>query len=183
MRIVSGQHRSRRLVAPTGKGVRPTSDRARESLFASLGPIPDARVLDLFAGSGALGLEALSRGAASCRFVERDSNALAAIRTNVEALDESARATIERGNAVTILKRLAAAGEQFDLVLVDPPYDAVRDLASVLVRLLPQVIVPAGALVIETAASEALSIPGMTEHYNRRIGATRIVILQHMESA
>ena len=77
MRIVAGQHRSRRLVTPPGKGVRPTSDRAREAIFASLGAaVIDARVLDLFAGSGALGLEALSRGASSCHFVERNAEAL-----------------------------------------------------------------------------------------------------------
>ena len=113
MRIVAGQHRSRRLVTPPGKGVRPTSDRAREAIFASLGAdVVDARVLDLFAGSGALGLEALSRGAASCLFVERNAAALEAIRTNVETLGESAQARIERGNAITVLQRLADAGEQ-----------------------------------------------------------------------
>ncbi|MBJ7333945.1 MAG: 16S rRNA (guanine(966)-N(2))-methyltransferase RsmD, partial [Thermoleophilia bacterium] len=128
MRIVAGQHRSRRLVTPPGKGVRPTSDRAREAIFASLGAaVIDARVLDLFAGSGALGLEALSRGASSCHFVERNAEALEALRTNLETLGESEHARVERGNAMTVLQRLADVGDQFELVLVDPPYDAVQD--------------------------------------------------------
>jgi len=183
MRIVAGQHRSRRLVTPPGKGVRPTSDRAREAIFASLGAdVVDARVLDLFAGSGALGLEALSRGAASCLFVERNAAALKAIRTNVEVLGEFAQARIERGNAITVLQRLADAGEQFDLVLVDPPYEAVPDLAAMLTTLLPQVLSPAGSIVFETAAGAAVPIPGLVERYNRRIAAAEIVILQRMET-
>jgi 16S rRNA (guanine966-N2)-methyltransferase len=91
MRIVAGHHRSRRLVVPPGKGVRPTSDRAREAIFSSLGAVVvGARVLDLFAGSGAMGLEALSRGAAHCRFVERDAQALAAIDPPYEAVPKLA---------------------------------------------------------------------------------------------
>lgn len=184
MRIVAGQHRSRRLVTPLGKGVRPTSDRAREAIFASLGAsVIDARALDLFAGSGALGLEALSRGAVSCLFVERNTAALEAIRSNVEALGESGQARIERGNAITVLQRLADAGEQFDLVMVDPPYESVPDLAAMLVTLLPRVLSPTGSIVFETAAGASVPIPGMVERYNRRIAAAEIVILQRMESA
>lgn len=184
MRIVAGQHRSRRLITPPGKGVRPTSDRAREAIFASLGAaVIDARVLDLFAGSGALGLEALSRGASSCHFVERNAEALEAIRTNLVTLGESEHARVERGNAMTVLQRLANAGEQFELVLVDPPYDAVPDLAVMLKTLLPQVLSPAGSIVFETAAGNAVPIPGLAERYNRRIAAAEIVILQRMETA
>jgi 16S rRNA (guanine966-N2)-methyltransferase len=183
VRIVAGQHRSRRLVTPPGKGVRPTSDRAREAIFASLGAaVIDARVLDLYAGSGALGLEALSRGASSCHFVERNAEALEAIRTNLETLGESAHARVERGNAMTVLQRLADAGEQFELVLVDPPYDAVPDLAAMLTTLLPRVLSPTGSIVFETAAGAAVPVPGLVERYNRRIAAAEIVILQHMET-
>ena len=184
MRIVAGQHRSRRLVTPPGKGVRPTSDRAREAIFASLGAaVIDARVLDLFAGSGALGLEALSRGASSCHFVERNAEALEALRTNLETLGESERARVERGNAMTVLQRLADAGDQFELVLVDPPYDAVQDLAEMLTTLLPRVLTPTGSIVFETAAGSAVPIPGLVARYNRRIAAAEIVILQRMETA
>ncbi|MGI9117321.1 MAG: 16S rRNA (guanine(966)-N(2))-methyltransferase RsmD [Gaiellales bacterium] len=178
MRIVAGQHRSRRLVVPSGTGVRPTSDRAREAVFASLGArVVGARVLDLFAGSGALGLEALSRGASSCRFVERDAAALDAIRANVVALGEEERATVEKANALTALARLVAAAEAFDLILVDPPYDAVEAVAPRLAELLPQALAEGGRLVLETGADAAIAVPGMTETYNRRIAAARIVIL------
>ena len=178
MRIVAGQHRSRRLAVPPGKGVRPTSDRAREAIFASLGPaVVDARVLDLFAGSGAMGLEALSRGAAHCRFVERDGQALAVVRTNVEELGEGERSTLEKADALTALRRLVAAGEAFDLIIVDPPYDAVAELAPALATLLPQALAPAGRIVLETAAKGGFDIPGLEERYNRRIAAARIVIL------
>ena len=181
---MAGQHRSRRLVTPPGKGVRPTSDRAREAIFASLGAaVIDARVLDLFAGSGALGLEALSRGASSCHFVERNAEALEAVRTNLETLGESEHARVERGNAMTVLQRRADAGEQFELVLVDPPYEAVPDLAAMLTTLLPQVLSPTGSIVFETASGAAVPIPGLVERYNRRIAAAEIVILQRMESA
>ena len=178
MRIVAGQHSSRRLAVPPGKGVRPTSDRAREAIFASLGSaVVEAQVLDLFAGSGAMGLEALSRGAAHCRFVERDAQALAAIRRNLAELDEVGRATVEKANALTVLKRLATAGETFDLIIVDPPYDAVATLAPTLADLLPRVLAPAGRLVVETAAGDEIELPGLVERYNRRIAAARIVIL------
>ncbi len=183
MRIVAGQHRSRRLVTPPGKGVRPTSDRAREAIFASLGAVvTDARVLDLFAGSGALGLEALSRGARFCHFVDRNAEALEAIRTNLETLGESEHARVERGNAMTVLQRLAAAGDQFELVLVDPPYEVLPDLTAMLTTLLPQVLSPTGSIVFETAAGAAVPIPGLVERYNRRIAAAEIVILQSVET-
>ncbi len=183
MRIVAGQHRSRRLAVPPGTGVRPTSDRAREAVFASLGPaVLDARVLDLFAGSGAMGLEALSRGAASCLFVERDAAALAAIRANVAALGEQERATVERASAVTVLRRLVAGGERFDLIVVDPPYDDAPGLAGVLADLLPRALTGAGRIVLETAAGSGIVMPGLVERYNRRIAAARIVILQPMEA-
>ena len=178
MRIVAGRNRSRRIVVPPGRAVRPTSDRAREAVFASLGRhVAEARVLDLFAGSGAMGLEALSRGAASCRFVERDAAALASIRANVAALDETERATIERASAITALRRLAAAGERFDLVIADPPYDAVAGLAPALAELVPAVLADAGRVVLETAADDALPLPGLVETYNRRIAAARIIIM------
>ena len=178
MRIVAGQHRSRRLAVPPGKGVRPTSDRAREAIFASLGAVVvEARVLDLFAGSGAMGLEALSRGAAHCLFVERDVQALAVIKANVVELGERERSTIEKANALTTLKRLAESWETFDLIIVDPPYDAVSKLSATLADLLPRVLTPNGRIVIETAAGDEIAVPGLVERYNRRIAAAQIVIL------
>ena len=157
--------------------MRPTSDRAREAVFASLGSVTGDRVLDLFAGSGALGLEALSRGAASCRFVERDRAALEAVRANVAALGEEDRATVERGSATTVLRRLADVGDQFDLVLVDPPYASLPSLAATLARDIPAILSPSGRVVVETPADATFAIPGLEERYNRRIAAARLVIL------
>ncbi len=177
MRIIAGEHRSRRLVTPAGRDVRPTSDRAREAMFASMGSIVGARALDLFAGSGALGLEALSRGAVSCLFVERDAAALDALQTNIAALGEEARATVERGDATAVLEQLAETGAQFDLMLIDPPYASFEALEPTLQRYLPELLAPGGWVVIETAAEMQPTLDGTFEHYNRRIGAARIVIL------
>ena len=139
--------------------------------------VVDARVLDLFAGSGAMGLEALSRGAAHCLFVERDAQALATIKANITELDERERSTIDKANAITTLKRLVEAGETFDLIVVDPPYESVPKLAATLAELLPQALAPEGRIVLETAASDGFDVPGLVERYNRRIAAARIVIL------
>lgn len=122
MRVVAGTCRGRRLVTPDGLDTRPTTDRVREATFNalhSLGAVRGARVLDLFAGSGALGIEALSRGAEHATFVEQDRRALAAVRTNLNALDLVSRATVVQADAI----RFVADGpEPVDLVLLDPPY-------------------------------------------------------------
>jgi len=126
MRIVAGDFKGRALRAPEGSATRPTADRVREALFshleARLGGLEGVRVLDAFAGTGALGLEALSRGAAHCLFVESDRTALSALRANIEhcAIGED-RATVRAGNAFVLAARLAQQGP-FDLVLLDPPY-------------------------------------------------------------
>jgi 16S rRNA (guanine966-N2)-methyltransferase len=122
MRIIAGEWRGRRLSAPAGRTTRPTTDRAREAWMSILSPIlTDARVLDLFAGSGALGLEALSRGAAHATFVDDDPRALTALRKNVEALGAKARVTIVRGDAVKFVRGLEAG--TFDVAFCDPPYE------------------------------------------------------------
>jgi 16S rRNA (guanine966-N2)-methyltransferase len=133
VRIIAGEHRGRRLTAPPGEGTRPTSDRVREALFSILGPIGGAEVLDLFAGTGALGLEALSRGAARATFVERDRRALAALRQNVAALGlADDRARVRPRDAAAFLGDAAARGDAYDLVLLDPPYRDVDRLTPVL---------------------------------------------------
>jgi 16S rRNA (guanine(966)-N(2))-methyltransferase RsmD len=148
MRIISGRFARRTLRAPAGREVRPTSDRVREALFSaleSIGAVEDARVLDLFAGSGALGLEALSRGARSVTLVERHAPAIEALRANVEALGAGAEATVAKADVFAWLRRAPASA--FDLVLADPPYDLPRlvDLPA----LAASVIAPGGLLVIE----------------------------------
>ena len=119
--IVAGEFRRRRLKTPAGRGTRPTSGRVREAWFDILQTsIPGARVLDLYAGSGALGLEALSRGAATCDFVERSKPALDALKANIESLGVGDRATIHRADAVRFVGRLASG--PYDVAFADPPY-------------------------------------------------------------
>ena len=122
MRITGGRFAGRRLVVPAG-GVRPTADRVRESLFARLGDLAGQRVLDLFAGSGALGFEALSRGAAAVLFGDRSQAALAAVRRNAAALGVEDAIELRRGEALALLRRLAGT-PRFDLAFLDPPYAA-----------------------------------------------------------
>ena len=122
MRVVAGELRGRKLVAPAGDTTRPTTDKVRQAVFNSLesmGVVTDAEVLDLFAGSGAMGVEALSRGAAHCTFVERDRAAVAALRANIAALGLADRTTVVVADAWS----WPGIGRPFDLVIVDPPYD------------------------------------------------------------
>jgi 16S rRNA (guanine966-N2)-methyltransferase len=131
-RIVSGQWRGRRLAVPAGRGVRPTAERVREAWLSIVAPaLAGARVLDLYAGTGALGLEALSRGAAHATFVERDPEAVAVLRQNITALGAEPVTAVQRGDALAYVARLGA--DAFDLALADPPFasgDAERLLAA-----------------------------------------------------
>src|SRR3989441_12933158 len=124
MRILAGALKGRRLVTPRGPATRPTTDQVRLALLDALAPwLEGARVLDLFAGAGGVGLEALSRGAAHATFVERDARAVAALAANVRALGVGSRARVVRAEVGRALGRLAAAGERYDVVFLDPPYD------------------------------------------------------------
>ncbi|MFP5212324.1 MAG: 16S rRNA (guanine(966)-N(2))-methyltransferase RsmD [Acidobacteriota bacterium] len=123
MRIVAGSCRGRKLQAPKGDLIRPTADRVREAVFSIIARhIAGARVLDLFAGTGALGLEALSRGAAGATFVDQSPEALKLIGANIELCRARDRARIERGEIQQVLRRLTEAGAVFDLIFMDPPY-------------------------------------------------------------
>lgn len=147
MRVIAGTARGRRLTAPRGSRTRPTSDRVREAVFSSLQPrIADATVLDLFAGSGAMGIEALSRGAASAVLVEDNRAALAAIDANLDAAGVAPRATVVAASLPGAMARLVGP---FDVVFLDPPYDLDRDvLADVLSRLGP-LVAPDAAIRLE----------------------------------
>lgn len=168
MRVVAGEWRGRRLKAPPG--VRPTADRVKEALFSILGDrVAGARVLDLFAGSGALGIEALSRGAAHGTFVEQDPAVLAVLRTN---LPDSERATVERGSAVVHLR---GASAQYDLVFLDPPYRQARRLGPELSGLLSAALAPGGLAISESDRREPLDLsPAFAVHDERRYGDTLI---------
>ncbi|HEV2773766.1 MAG TPA: 16S rRNA (guanine(966)-N(2))-methyltransferase RsmD [Thermoleophilaceae bacterium] len=171
MRIVAGHLRGRRLTAPPGRGTRPTSDRVREALFSILGPLGGARVLDLFAGSGALGIEALSRGALHATFVDRDTRAVAAIERNLAALQLDS-ATVHGRDAVTFL---SAATGHWDLVFVDPPYDEAARWAEPLSRALTFLISDDARIVTESANRSPLTLE-LPLQVERVYGDTRIAI-------
>jgi 16S rRNA (guanine966-N2)-methyltransferase len=154
MRVVAGEFRGRRLAAPPGRGTRPTADRVREALFSMLGDVSGLKVLDLFAGSGALGIEALSRGAASATFVESDSRAAAVVSRNLA--DLGAEGAVRRQDALAFL---ASAEGRFDLVLADPPYDAAPRLAGPLAERLPRVLSETARIVTESDKNRPLELP------------------------
>ena len=160
MRIIGGTHKGRRLSTPRWKGLRPTSDRLRETLFAILGPrVEGARVLDGCAGTGAVGLEALSRGAAHVVFVDRDPRAVALIRRNAAACGLVDRCSVRRAQLPAAFRRLPLAA--FDLILLDPPYGATDIgplLAASAVHLGPE-----GRLVIEHAQRLPPPVPAALE--------------------
>ncbi|MBE3589854.1 MAG: 16S rRNA (guanine(966)-N(2))-methyltransferase RsmD [Firmicutes bacterium] len=151
MRVIAGEARGRRLLAPPGRITRPTSDRVREALFSMLqGAVEGARVLDLYAGSGALGIEALSRGARVAVFVELDPAALRCIRLNLERCGFTERARIWREDAARALRRLGQDGERFDLLFLDPPY-ASEELERCW-PLLPAVAAEGAVVAVEMSA-------------------------------
>ncbi|HEX8122073.1 MAG TPA: 16S rRNA (guanine(966)-N(2))-methyltransferase RsmD [Solirubrobacteraceae bacterium] len=174
MRIVAGRYGGRRLAAPPGRGTRPTSDRVREALFSILGPLDGRRVLDLYAGSGALGIEALSRGAAEAVFVERDPRAAAVLRTNLEAL--GADGDVRRVDALAALRDARRRGETYDLVLCDPPYRLAPDLGESLGEALPPLLAPQARVVTESDRRAPLDLHLLSLTDERRYGDTVIRI-------
>jgi 16S rRNA (guanine966-N2)-methyltransferase len=179
MRVIAGRLGGRRLKAPRGRSTRPTSDRVREALFAMLGDLDGASVLDLFAGSGALGIEALSRGAGKAVFVERDAGAIRALRDNLAALELGpAEAELRRGEALAALQSARGRAEKYDLVLIDPPYRRARDWAPELSALLPPVLGPGARVVVESDRRAPLELDMAIEH-ERRYGDTSIRIHRH----
>ena len=174
MRIVAGSRRGHRIAAPSGVVTRPTSDRVREAVFSIVGSIEGAAVLDLFAGSGAMGLEALSRGAASCVFVERDRAAVRVIQANLEKLRLTG-AVVVTGDAAAVLREERDRGRLYDLVLVDPPYDEWERHEPRLAELVPAVLEDSGLVVVETAESVEPEIP-LAPVTTRRYGSARITV-------
>jgi 16S rRNA (guanine966-N2)-methyltransferase len=173
VRIIAGRFGGRRLSAPPGRDTRPTSDRVREALFSILGPLDGARVLDLYAGSGALGIEALSRGAAVAVFVERDARAAAAVRENLRALGIDS--DVRRADALAALRDARERGETYDLVLCDPPYRQAPDLGRSLGEALVPVLADGARVVTESDRRSPLDLP-LTLTDERRYGDTLIRI-------
>jgi 16S rRNA (guanine966-N2)-methyltransferase len=178
VRIVAGQWRGRNLVAPEGQATRPTADRARETLFSMLvsriGSFDGLAVADLFAGSGALGLEALSRGAVSCVFVESDAAAIRALRANIANLRAQAQCDVRAGSVLA----LEPAKAPLDLILLDPPYGTGAGAVALdrLVRL--GWIGEATWVSLETAADEEPKVKALEAVADRRVGKARLTLLR-----
>jgi len=165
-------------VAPKGEGTRPTADRTRETLFnmlvSRLGSFEGLSVLDLFAGSGALGIEALSRGAEHCLFVEQDADALKAIKANIAALDARRRATVQAGSVMS----LGPAKATHDLILLDPPYDTGAGQVALDRMLRLGWIGPATWIALETHKREEIALRGLEIQGERVVGKAKLTILR-----
>ena len=178
MRIVAGQWRGRKLIAPAGETTRPTADRTRETLFSMLvsrlGSFEGLKVADLFAGSGALGIEALSRGAASCIFVEQDAAAIRALRSNLASLQ--AQGDVRAASVLAV----GPAKEPLDLILLDPPYTTGAGVVALekLQRL--GWIGPATWISLETALKEVPGINGLTQVAERKVGKAQLTLFRQI---
>ena len=172
MRVVAGEFGGRRLVSPDGKTTRPTTDRVREAIFNSLGSwgvLDGALVVDLFAGSGAIGIEALSRGAERCTFVERDRHALEALEENIQVLDIGGRCRVLRSDSMT-----AARGLDADIVFADPPYDFDQ---------WDELVSGVQAELIVAESGRSIGVPdGMAVTREKRYGRTWVTFLEHLRA-
>jgi 16S rRNA (guanine966-N2)-methyltransferase len=179
MRVIAGQLGGRRLKAPRGRVTRPTSDRVREALFAMLADVDGADVLDLFAGTGALGIEALSRGAESAVFVERDASVARVLASNLEVLGiAAATAQVRRADALEALRSARSRKETYDLIFIDPPYDKSHEWGPELSALLPSLLEPDARVVVESDRRAPLQLEVPLER-QRRYGDTSITIHRH----
>lgn len=169
MRVIAGKLGGRQLLAPKGWQVRPTSERVREALFSALGDVSGYRVADLYCGTGALGIEAISRGATSAVLVDSDTRPAMG---NVHNLGLIKEVDLVRGEAARWLA--SAQGQQFDLVLIDPPYRMAPELAADLDRDLPGVLAPGGRVVVESGAKSPLELPSLEVVRERRYGRTLV---------
>jgi len=178
VRIVAGSCKGARISAPRGLDTRPTGDRVREAAFSLIGPVDGASVLDLFAGSGAMGLEAMSRGASRAVFVESDRDACRTIQRNLEKLRLTGAAVLCQ-DALRALAAEAAAARQYDLVLADPPYGLFRTVQTPLATYLPAVLAPDGLVVVETGARDEPELGPLEQRTSRRYGSARITLFEH----
>jgi 16S rRNA (guanine966-N2)-methyltransferase len=174
MRIVAGSRKGARIFAPKGLDTRPTGDRVREAVFNLVGPVEGATVLDLYAGSGAMGLEALSRGAESAVFVESDREACRTIKRNLDKLGlDSAQVACS-----DVLRFLVSESRCFDLILVDPPYDVVESVAVRLAVYLPTVLAENGLVALESSSRDEPELPPLEIRTSRRYGSARVTLFE-----
>jgi 16S rRNA (guanine966-N2)-methyltransferase len=174
MRIVAGSRKGHHIAAPKGAATRPTGDRVREAVFSIVGSVEGAVVLDLFAGSGAMGLEALSRGAASCVFVERDREAARIIQANLEKLRLTGAEVVTR-DVAAFLRAARERGRRYDLVLVDPPYGEWERHQPALAELLAEIVTDDALVVVETDERVEPELP-LALVTMRRYGSARITV-------
>ena len=174
MRIIAGSHKGARIFAPKGLDTRPTGDRVREAVFNLVGPVEGMEVLDLYAGSGAMGLEALSRGAKHATFVEADRDAAQTIVRNLDKLGLQG-ATVLREDAARKLAADASAGRRYDLVLIDPPYRMLSRVLPKLATHLPAVAGPNGLVVVESDSHDEPELP-LPQLTSRRYGSARVTL-------
>ena len=177
IRIVAGSSRGRRLIVPKVADVRPTSEMVREAIFDVLGPIGGLGVLDLFAGSGALGIEALSRGASRCVFVESERQVVDVLRQNIAFLGYESACEVLVGPYQTASRSLAATGRQFELFFVDPPYRMLAEVEMALRPLVGDLLSPEGVLVIEGPRLQEVAF-GLPIVFEREYGETRVTMVR-----
>jgi 16S rRNA (guanine966-N2)-methyltransferase len=176
MRVIAGTLGGRRLKSPGGRTARPTGERVREAVFGMLGDLEGERVLDLFAGTGALGIEALSRGAAHAVFVERDASVARVLEQNIEALELAPeRAQIRRSDALVALRSARGRKETYDLIFIDPPYRQAGQWGPALSAILPSLLAVKARIVVESDRRAPLELPLEIER-DRRYGDTSITI-------
>jgi 16S rRNA (guanine966-N2)-methyltransferase len=179
MRVIAGRLGGRRLKAPPGRVTRPTSDRVREALFSMLRDVDGASVLDLFAGTGALGIEALSRGARTAVFVERDVDVARVLSANLEALGIAREtAQVRRADALQALRSARGRKETYDLIFIDPPYGQARDWGAKLAATLPPLLRAGARVVVESDRRAPLEL-GLGLERSKRYGDTSITIHRH----
>jgi 16S rRNA (guanine966-N2)-methyltransferase len=174
MRIIAGSRKGARIFTPKGRDTRPTGDRVREAVFNLVGPVDGMHVLDLYAGSGAMGLEALSRGAESATFVEAERAAAQTIVRNLAKLGFDAATVLIEDSA----RRLAAdavSGRRYDLVLIDPPYRMLAGVLPILAAHLPAVVDPEGLVVVESEVRDEPELP-LPKRTSRRYGSVRVTV-------
>lgn len=176
IRIIGGSRRGHRLRVPVAGAVRPTGERVREAVFDVLGPIEDLTVLDLFAGSGALGLEALSRGARTATFVEDDPQVLGVVHDNARALGFTASAEVLKSDYQDALAVFAASGRSFDLLFVDPPYRMLSQVMRLLDPCLPRLLAADGVVVVEGPLGVSLAT-ALEVVFERRYGSTMVTMI------
>jgi 16S rRNA (guanine966-N2)-methyltransferase len=179
MRVIAGRLGGRRLKAPKGRVTRPTSDRVREALFAMLGDVEGTSVLDLFAGTGALGIEALSRGAQRAVFVERDTGVARVLSANLDALGiERDVGEVRRVDALAALRSARTGKETYDLIFIDPPYQQAHEWGPELSAMLPSLLRPNARVVVESDRRAPLELELALERH-KRYGDTSITIHRH----